>query len=558
MSAASGLRSALPAFAALCVIAGCGSRPSYWNSPVNVTTTVGLPSGVALVDDTDHRVVVLTADADLNLTPSSYPIGPSVATTKTSADGSTLFVLSAGDTNPTNAQEGPSLTTIQVNPTTSKVTAQQYPMSQPYGNLAVDPLGHWAVAYAQTGGLVQNQNELVIFDLTSPPASATTAKPNPITHTLQSFGGTPQQLTFTPPLLVDPALGPAVPGGSVNGDRRLLVIQTQIDVSLLDLDHAFDPDPPPEFTIPLTPEASAQSTTPAGVAVDGFDSTDMGDAVLAVRTSNDTNVYIVSFGPPSPTDKNDFSPVVSQTPVGGIVSDMAFVHANGSLRLAVLIPQLTAALLVDPSPAGSGVIPPTVSLPQPYSTLSLVTPAAAAGASSSDVALLWNGGNTTGVALWTLGQALTQSYFSIDVPGVSVPIQRVSDVPESSSLMVLEPSNGSGFFVLNLQSDEVAPLTTMTDPTLTLSIAPDGGRVWAFVPGGTELEMIDFNSLNPIPLNDTAPIDAAYDIAVAGAGPARALVALHLEGTVGATVFNALTPNTTPSRRTSSLLLEAP
>jgi hypothetical protein len=70
--------------------------------------------------------------------------------------------------------------------------------------------------------------------------------------------------------------------------------------------------------------------------------------------------------------------------------------------------------------------------------------------------------------------------------------------------------------------------------------------------------MIDFNSLNPIPLNDTAPIDAAYDIAVAGAGPARALVALHLEGTVGATVFNALTPNTTPSRRTSSLLLEAP
>jgi hypothetical protein len=555
MSAQSGLRSALAALAAVCVIAGCGSRPAYWDSPVTITTTVGLPSGVALVDDTDHRLVVLTADADLNLTARSYPIGHNVATTATSADGSTLFVLSAGDTNPTNAQDGPSLTTIQVDPTTSKVTPQQYAMSQPCTSLAVDPLGHWAVAYAQTG-FVQNQNELVIFDLTLSPASATGANPNPITHTLQSFGGTPQQLTFTPPLLVDPALGVAVPGGSVNGDRRLLVIETQIDVSLLDLDHAFDNPPRPEFTIPLTPEASTQSTTPAGVAIDGFDATDSADAVLAVRTSNDTNVYIVSFGPPGPTDKNDFSPVVSQTPVGGIVSDMAFVHANGSLRLAVLIPQLTAALLVDPSPAGSGVIPPTVSLPQPYSTLSLVTPAAAAGASSSDVALLWNGGNTTGVALWTLGQALTQSYFSIDVPGVSVPIQTVSDVPNSSSLMVLEPSNGSGFFVLNLQSDEVAPLTATTTPTL--SIAPDGGRVWAFVPGETELAMIDFSTLNPIPLNDTAPIDAAYDIAIAGASPARALVALHLEGSVGATVFNALTPNTTPPRRTSSLLLEAP
>ena len=215
MSAASGLRSALPAFAALCVIAGCGSRPSYWNSPVNVTTTVGLPSGVALVDDTDHRVVVLTADADLNLTPSSYPIGPSVATTKTSADGSTLFVLSAGDTNPTNAQEGPSLTTIQVNPTTSKVTAQQYPMSQPYGNLAVDPLGHWAMAYAQTGARPEPERAR---HLRPHVAAGERDAANPIrSRTRCKASGEPTATHLHPSAARRSGVGPGRAGGSVNG-----------------------------------------------------------------------------------------------------------------------------------------------------------------------------------------------------------------------------------------------------------------------------------------------------------------------------------------------------
>jgi hypothetical protein len=531
-------------------IGGCGgSPPSYWDTHVGATTSAGLSSGVALIDDADHLVVIVTATADQNLTARSYAVGHNVATTATSSDGTTLFVLSSGEADSTDAQGSPSLTTIRVAP--PLVTSTSYPMSQPCTMLAVDPMGHWAVAYKQTG-FVENQNELVIFDLTAPPGGVASGKPNPITRTFQSFGGTPQQLTFTPPLLVNPALGPAA-NGMVNGDRRLLVIRTEIDVTLFDLDHAFDPNPRPEVTIPLTSEANAQAPTPAGVVVDGFDSTSAADARLALRTESGSVVYTLAFGPPAATDTNDFTPIVNQTDVGGVATDMAFVHADGgALRLAVLVPGSAAAILVEPD---TGLTTP-VALPQSYSNLSLVTSAVGAGV-GTDVALLWNGADASGVALWTLGEAVVQPYFSIDVPGVSKPIRSVIDVP-NSSLKVLEPSDGSGFFVLDLQSHQVSPLTTATVPTL--SIAPDGGRIWAFAQGGTELASIDLATLNPIPLNDTAPIDAAYDIA----GPlvdglaTRDLVTLHFEDTIGVTVFDALAPDKTPPRRIASLLLDGP
>jgi hypothetical protein len=530
-------------------IGGCGSRPPYWDTQVGATTSAGLSSGVALIDDADHRVVMITASAGQNLTAQSFAVGHNIATTATSTDGATLFVLSAGDVDSTGADGSPSLTTIRVAP--PLVTSTSYAISQPCTSLAVDPMGHWAVAYKQTG-FVENQNELVIFDLTAPPGAIGSSKPNPIKRTFQSFGGTPMQLTFTPPLLVDPALGPAA-NGMVNGDRRLLVIETDIDVSLFDLDHAFDPSPRPEITIPLISETNAQPPTPAGVAVDGFDPSSAADARLALRTSSGSVVYTFAFGPPGPTDINDFAPIVNQTDVGGVASDMAFVHADGgALRLAVLVPGSAAAILVEPDTG----LTTSVALPQSYSNLSLVTSAVSAGV-GSDVALLWNGADASGVALWTLGEAVVQPYFSIDVPGVSKPIRSVSDVP-NSNLKVLEPSDGSGFFVLDLQSHQVSPLTTATAPTL--SIAPDGGRIWAFAQGGTDLASIDLATLNPIPLTDTAPIDAVYDIAgplVAGI-LTRDLVSLHIEGTVGATVFDALAPDKTPPRRIASLLLEGP
>jgi hypothetical protein len=50
-----------------------------------------------------------------------------------------------------------------------------------------------------------------------------------------------------------------------------------------------------------------------------------------------------------------------------------------------------------------------------------------------------------------------------------------------------------------------------------------------------------------------------FDVACADDATKRALVALHLRGTVGATLFDALDPQSRPAHRLSGLLIqEAP
>jgi hypothetical protein len=537
-------------------VAGCGSRAGDWSTAPSVSSSVGLANGVALVDDADHRVVlvgVLGQSRGFALAPShAIAVGDHIVNAQASPDGHHLFVLSTGDSPPASASDGPSLTVVDTTnwSETTPPTSVRYFLTQPFPNLAVDPVGpapHYAVAYqgatTQTV-LVDNPNELVIFDLTQPPAGATSASPNPVVHTIQSFGGTPQALTFTPDLLVNASAAA----------RRLLVVQTQIDVTLLDLDHAFDEPPRPEITVPLSTGTAASQLTPAGVAVDGFDPSSAADARLAVRTTSDTNVYTIAFGPPDPGDANDFKPTLNLTDVGGVPSDMAFVHTDAGLRLATLVPSLSAAVLVEPDTS----LTTNVSLPASYSSLSLVTAevaqSTAAPAAGVDVALLWNGQSAqSGVALWTLGDSVGEPYFSTQVLDVSQAVQNVADVP-STNMKVLE-STGDQFFVLNLAATTVYPLDTAGQ--VDLSISPDGKRVWAYGPGSQDLSCVTLTDLNPTQLLSSSPISAVFDIACLGDPASRALFALDDRGAAGATVFNASDPQnpSTPSHHVSGLLL---
>ncbi len=362
-----------------------------------------------------------------------------------------MFVLSSGDPLPRAANgDPPSLTTITIDPTTLAASQTRYPMSVALSNLAIDPLGQWAVAYAgstPTEGFVQNPNELVFFDLTG--------QAPPISRNLQSFGGTPQQLTFTPVL--------ALPAGP----RRLLVLESDIDVTMLDLTNSELPVPPPEITVRLTSGANAQQVTPAGVVVDGFDSTDPANARLALRAVGDRNVFTFTFGPSAQGAANDFVPIPNLTDVGGVPSDIAFVRTDAGLRVAALVPSTTSAVLVDPDTSATT----QVALPSSYSTLSLVTSVVAAPSSTTatDVAMLWNGGTTaaSGVALWTLGTTVGQPYFSVEVLGVSQAIQTVEDVPSPNtppSRKVLEATSSNRFFVLDLISRTASPLRSSRWP----------------------------------------------------------------------------------------------
>ena len=536
-----------------CAIAACGGRPSYWDAPVFTQgTAFGLTNGVVVVDDAVHRVVVLTAGAGQTLSTNALPIGHGFTSAATSPDGSTLFVLSSGDwPRASVSDEPPSLTVVSDK--SFQPTAVRYTMSQPLSTLAIDPLGRYVVAYegsGSTASFTQNPNEVVIFDLMNPPSAGSPGQaPNPVSRTIRSYGGTPQRLTFTPALKLPV-------GAPSTSARRLLIIQTQIDVTLVDLDHAFDfPTPRPDITVRLTSGTSAQSVTPAAVVVD--DNVD--DGRIALRTQNDHNVYTIQLlaaqsGAPSAStpNPNDFNPAINLTDVGGTPSDIAFVRTDQGLRVAALVPSRSEAVLVEPDTSATT----HVALGAPYSNLSLVTNVVSAQ-SITDVALLWSQGNgiASGVALWALGVTVGQPYRSIEVLDIADPIQTVVGVPGvNQRLKVLETNSGGDFFVLDLLQRTAAPLHTTS--VASLSIAPDGLRMWTFAVGGTDLATIDFATLNPVPLTTKFPISAAFDVANPSGG--RSLIAVHEEGALGATVFDALKPDTATSRQTPAILLEGP
>jgi hypothetical protein len=515
-------------------LAACGSRPSYWDTPVvGTASTYGLANGVALVDDADHRVVVLTALADQQLARRAFSVGHHVVSTTTSPDGARLFVLSTGDWPRRKINdESPSLTVIDASSFDPKST--RYEMTVPLPNLAVDSAGEWAVAYTGSGApqsFVENANELVIFHVGVPDST-------PIARTIRSFGGTPQRLTFTPRLQLP------------KSQTRLLVIETDIDVTFLELgnDH-------PEVTVPLTSSTSAQPVQPAGVVVDGFDSTNPADARIALRATDNKNVFTFTLGGSS-SDPHDFTPAINIIDVGGVPTDIAFVRTGDrGLRVAALVPTISSAVLVDPDSS----ITTRVGLPAPYSKLSLVTDVLG-NPTGTDVAMLWNASANaaSGVAFWDLRNTVDQPYFSIDPVAVSRPIQTVDDVANNAKLKVLETSDrgsSSGFFVLDLTQRTASPLQTMTKASL--AIAPDGQRLWAFAQGGTNLAKLDFATLNPVQVMTDPPIDAVYDVA-RNDGQNRSLIAIHKNGTLGATVFDALNPDTATSRRVAALLLEGP
>ena len=525
------------ALCAIGLVAGsaCHQRSEAWNqSPSQPLTAFGLASATIVLDDPTHRAVALLPRADERLDLTALPVGHQVLAATASPDRSRLFVLSAGDAPRRSGQDQyPSLTVVDA--ATPAVRATRYDMAEPLSNLAIDPEGHWAAAFAGSGSptsFVENPNEIVLFDMTHAPDAS-----NPISRTIRSFGGTPQRLTFTPTL--------HLPGGP----RRLLVIETDRDVTLLDLDHAADVPPRPEITVRLTNGSDTRVLTPAGVVVDDGDPARTDDARVAVRTSNDSNVVTLQLAASAPGAANDFQPVINLTDVGSVPSDIAFVHTDGGLRVAALVPATTSAVLVDPDTS----VTESVSFPAPYASMSIVTGQTGGGAGGTDVALLWNAGPAGGVAFWTLGVTAGQPYRSVEVLGISDAIQGVLAVPDPHpELRVLETGGASDFYVLDLSTRTAAPLET--NGAATLSVSPDGARVWAFVPQSSDLASMSLTTLHPVPLYVDRPIDAVFDVARDDGG--RALVVLHGDGNVGATVFDALAPDDATARSYSGLLLE--
>jgi hypothetical protein len=508
---------------------GCGGRPSAWDEPYvpastteGLTPAYGMTGSVAVVDQNLQRITLLSSPSPLLLSGQSIPLGKDLATAQTSTDRQTLFVLSRGvQPQRSPSDEAPRLMLIDGS-TTPKVK-QSYTLTEPMDQLALDPKNEWAVLYGGSG-VVVNPNELELVDLTATGDDAVTSK------TLRSFGGKPNRFTFTAPL--------AVPGGD---PKRFLIVERDSDLVLIDLTNPSAN----EVTVPLPSTDQGGTATSAQVVYDAD------SATIAVRVTGTTSVFLLQLAAPA-EDGEDFSVVTNLVDVGGLPAAVEFVHNTQGLRLVALVgPQ---AVLVDPVTA----ITQSVTMPAAFTGIRLITDELNpdATAADGDVALLY-GSNITQIAYFNLGGAPGALFRSIEPYDIGVSVKDVIDVPGQDFFdrKILEtPSND--FYVLDLTNRQSAPMKTQTG--LTLEIAPDGDRVWAYQSGTVGFATVDFATLHPISLQAERVVSSVFDIAAASGG--RSAVALHLgeeqPAGIGATVLNALAPSTATARFYSGFELE--
>jgi len=515
---------------------GCGGRAPEWDVPFNPqqggsSRVAGLTGSVALLDPGLNEVMMLTSPRPLDLSVTRLPVGRDVVKFETSPTRDRLFVLSRGVQPRFKASdEPPQLRVFDGSPAPREL--EKYELSDPYEQMEIDPLGEWLIIHGGEG-LVTNPNELILVQLGQTGATLPS-------KTLDSYGGKPIQFTFTSSL--------SVPGAEA---RRLLVVQREKDLAILDLADLNAP----EITVGLPERASGGFASPVAVTYhDGVEG-EVG-AMLAVQLAGDSNVYLMTIGA-SKSDQHAFSLEANLVDVGGVPSTIDFVQTkkNGGLRLAALVPSRSAAMLVDPS---SSTLQ-EVALPQGFDKIKRITDDVVAS-SGEDIALLY--GKTNTIAFWQLGTTTGTPYRSIDDYNIGISVDKVLDIPGAefadTKILVNTSSGSQQFYVLDLKERKSFPLDVLRD--LTLNIAPDGKRLWAFDEGFNSFARLTFDPLQPSSLYTERPISYVHDLATQQGPDVRSAIALHVLPSSGgnslaATLFDGLDPNTATTRFFSSLEL---
>ena len=519
-------------FAALVALAalagGCDDQGEVWDREVGALTAHGLKGSAAIVDASAERGMMLpVVDEELEIDPIAIPIGRQFAASATTPDGDRLLVLSRGDTPRRRADDQPP-SLVVVDGSSRPQALARYELSDPLSGLAVDPLGKLAVVHASEAdaAFVQNPNELMVVDL-----ARGAAADNPTPITLRSFGGRPEALTFTGEL--------DLPGGKT----RLLVVQTDRDVALLDLGDLTQPD----ITVRLT--SSGERLEPAGLAITDGDPDRDDDACLAIRIAGDSSVMVLDMLPSDDADApHPFRPIPNLVFVGGTPSDLAFAKTDGGRRLLALVPSRQVLTLVDPE---TGVAS-EIALGAPFERLSIVTDVVGGTESGADVALLWSGSSPE-VAFVALGSTVGKPYKSIERLELAEPVAEVLDVPAPNAhLKVLASPDGRSFVVLDLLARTAAPIQASAFGT-RVAPSPDGARAWMLAPGATSIAALDLATLHPKNIAMSHAVAGVFDVQRRDGG--RALVALHAVGAGALTLLDARDPELATAREYAAVLL---
>lgn len=510
--------------------AACGGREAHWDAPAETAVSYGLDGSVAIPDAGLDRVLMVTSPAEHQLEVAPLPVGKNVVAITTSVDKRRLFVLSKGE-QPRYRPDDERPQLLVIDGTSSPEITERFELDDPLTKLAIDPQGDWVAAY-EADSTVMNPNEIVLFALEG--NSVVQSK------TIRSFGGFPLELVFTDPL--------TLPSGRT---KRFLVVRTDRDITLVDLSDLKSS----EKTVKLPEVEKDKTSVPAQIVYDDGDPDNPNDARLAVRLVDQSDVVILDLAPAS--DDRDFMITPNIVDVGGVPSAIDFVRTGRDgkdLRLAALVPGRLRATLVDPASTATE----TVNFPVPYSRMTRITDSVNGAPEEGDVALLWSE-DARGIAFWSLGQASSTPFRSVDANDIDVAVSRVIDVPAPNRHIKLLASAGADrFFVLDLEKRQTFPMLTRGSG-FRVNVAPDGKRLWAFLPNHGELSSIDLSDLHPTALSVRERISQVHDVKRGDGG--RAALVLHgsdnaASTNLSVTLLDALRPDSADSRFFGGLYLE--
>lgn len=517
--------------------ASCDSRADGYAAGTPVQA-VGLTGSVALLDRGADRIAFISADtplvgegaapgADLNVTFFSTRLGATEP--QASANLDRLFLLSSGaSTRLHETDERPALTVYSGGTTPEELAVIE--LDAAFDTITQDPVGRWVVLSSTSGIGVRNPNEFTLVDVGE--ESLSSEEPTLINKTIRSFGSTPKRFTFTPEL--------DVPGG---GPRRFLVVETDYDIALLDLENLDRP----EVTIPVPQsETTGSASTLAGVVAHAGEPEVDFDGRLAVRFTDSKSVLIVGFA--NAADR-PYEVTLNLVNLSGPATDADFVTTDGGLRLAALVPSTRQAVLVN---LNSTVTTP-VSLPGALSQMKVVTEDALDDGVKGDIALLWSQSANIGIAFWSLGETSDRAFRSVEGTNLNVAIRRVVDIPgaELGHRKLLETASNQ-FYVLDLET-RTTFLMTSDAQSLDLKVSRNGKSAWASALFNNWFSRIDLETLHPETISVERGVTGVWDIETKDGQDA--LLAVHHDFGGSVTAFDANAPDSVQTRHYAGLLL---
>jgi hypothetical protein len=526
----------LPALAAASLVS-CGYSEEAWFRLPDPLDPVAVGSRVAFVDRASASAFVVDP-APGPLQVRQQPVGdnPVLALPRPGRDE--LLVVSRGV--PDEPRRTPEPASLTVVPTESGKGPRRHQLGSRFSALAVSPDGRFAVLHfdrniSPTGSdsLLVNPNEIAVLDLDAPAGEAPS-------RTLRSYGGVPQSVLFSPPLMLNTGTGPR--------SLRLAVVLSDNYLTLFDLENDRT-----EITVSLTRADDSRTVRPQQVLFDPGAAGE--DPTLFVRSEGSNDIValrLIPSPPPRPDRANDFRPVLSLLGSGSRPGDLALYQASEGPRLLMLAPDAQEASVIDPHTSRVT----TFRLDTRAESVLLYEGTSPAEPERRPRALLLAAGGSQ-IGFLDLDRLEELRGRNLELRPMSSPVAQLLPLTERGVVVATHSTRGSGgpavgLSVIDLDDRTVSPLQGDSPGDMQPGPAP-ADELWLLHGSKNRVGRLSLARLTATEMRLDRAADALLPLAATSAG-ARFVVATHESPSGAITVFDAEKPERHTARTLAGFL----